>query len=222
MWIEDFTPNIESSNWTWNNAEVNHEVIEKIGEQTKKSAQWMQRVQKDEKKAKKYDLLLAWFLVKIIIDKKYDFILVKLLKAIDFWYSSNFILWILSLINTEISNKIREYNNKKLLNFAYKADKIIAFNSGELPQKVQNRVNYWIEDIIDSISLEYSNIQTEKVITCLKKDDTWIINDYISDILTFFLKNINIIVSEKESQNIASFIIWDVTKSIKKLNLETI
>jgi hypothetical protein len=35
---------------------------------------------------------LAGFLVKIIVDKKYDFILVKLLKALDFGYTSNFVL----------------------------------------------------------------------------------------------------------------------------------
>jgi hypothetical protein len=43
----------------------------------------MKRTQKDEKKAKKYDMLLAGFLVKIIIDKKYDFILNPLFSTLD-------------------------------------------------------------------------------------------------------------------------------------------
>jgi hypothetical protein len=222
MWIEEYVPSSESSEWDWNSKEAAPEVVEKSGERAKKSSAWIARTQKDEKKAKKYDLFLAWFLVKIIVDKKYDFILVKLLKAGNFWYTSNFILWILSLINIDISNKVRAHNNKKLINFSYKAEKIIAFNSGELPQKVQDRINYWIEDIIDCVTLEYSNIQTEKVITCLENDKNWIINDYISDILTFFLKNINIIISESEAQNVALFIISEVLKSIKKIKIEEV
>jgi hypothetical protein len=43
----------------------------------------MKRTQKDEKKAKKYDMLLAGFLVKIIIDKQYDFILSPLFSCLD-------------------------------------------------------------------------------------------------------------------------------------------
>jgi Zn ribbon nucleic-acid-binding protein len=222
MWIEEYIPSPESSEWGWNSKEAAPEVVEKSRESAKKSSAWIARTQKDEKKAKKYDLFLAWFLVKIIVDKKYDFILVKLLKASNFWYTSNFTLWILSLINIEISNKIRQHNNKTPINFSYKADKIIAFNSSELPKKVQDRINYWIEDIIDCITLEYSNIQTEKVINCLENDKNWIINDYISDILTFFLKNINIIINENEAQNVTLFIISEVSKSIKKLEINEV
>jgi hypothetical protein len=222
MSIEDFSPNLESSEWVWNSKEASPEVSEKNRESAKKASAWIARTQKDEKKAKKYDLLLAWFLVKIIVDKKYDFILVKLFKTGDFWYTSNFILWILSLINIEISNKIRKHNNKNLINFSYESKELLKFNNNDLPKKIQNRINYWIEDIIDCIVLDYSNIQTEKVIICLEKDKNWIINDYISDVLTFFLKNINIIISESQAQNIAIFIIWEVFKSIKKLKIEEV
>jgi hypothetical protein len=76
----------------------------------------------------------------------------------------------LSLINIDISNRIREHNRKKLINFKYKADKIIAFDDKEFPKEVRTRINYWIEDIIDSVTLEYSSIQTEKIISCLEND----------------------------------------------------
>ena len=56
MWLEDFTPEIESSEWWWNSAESIKEVSEKFKEASKKSQAKVQKTQKDEKKAKKYDL----------------------------------------------------------------------------------------------------------------------------------------------------------------------
>jgi hypothetical protein len=44
----------------------------------KKASAGIKRTQKDEKKAKKQDILLANFLVQLILDRKYDNILVNL------------------------------------------------------------------------------------------------------------------------------------------------
>jgi hypothetical protein len=89
-------------------------------------------------------------------------------------------------------------------------------------KEVKTRINHWIEDIIDSVTLEYSSIQTERVIFCLETDVNGIINDYISDILAFFLKDINIIIKEGEAQSIAIFVISEVLRALKKLELEEI
>jgi len=67
MSLEEFTPSESPESWA-NSAEVS----EKLKEAIKRWTAGMKRTQKDEKKAKKYDMLLAGFLVKIIIDKKYD------------------------------------------------------------------------------------------------------------------------------------------------------
>ena len=65
---------------------------EKFRESIKKWAAWTGRTQKDEKKAKKYDFLLSTFLVKILLDKKYDDLLENIFMLLDEWYPSNFIL----------------------------------------------------------------------------------------------------------------------------------
>ncbi len=70
MSLDEFTPDIESSEGGWNSAEASKEVSEKFKEAVKK--------------AKKYDFLLANFLVKIIVDKKYDPILERLFKTMDY------------------------------------------------------------------------------------------------------------------------------------------
>jgi hypothetical protein len=67
MSLEEFSPS-ESPEAGANAAEIS----EKLKDAIKRGTAGIKRTQKDEKKAKKYDMLLAGFLVKIIIDKKYD------------------------------------------------------------------------------------------------------------------------------------------------------
>ncbi len=221
MGLEDFSPDIESSEWGFQANEKVSEVSEKIKESSKKAAAWVKRTKQDEQKAKKYDFLLAWFLVKIIVDKKYDFILEELFKVINHSYPSNFVLWVLSLINIEISNKIRENINKELINFSYKSLELKDFDDTNIDLEVKNRINYWIEDIIDSVTIEYSSIQTLKIIELLENDNDIIVN-YIANIMFFFLKSVNIKINKKQALNISDFIISETLKSIKKLNIEEV
>ena len=221
MSLEEFNPDIESpENW-WNSAEISGEVSEKFKESVKKATSWIWRTQRDEKKAKKYDLLLASFLVQIILDKRYDKILESLFRTMDYWYTSNFVLWVVSLINIEISNKIRDISNKKYIVFNYKSVESIEFDDNNLPFEIKNRINYWIEDIIDSIIIEYSNIQTKRVIKLLEKDSK-IINYYIANVFTFFLDEINIKISNNKALNISDFIITEINKSIKNIELKEV
>ncbi|MDD2908106.1 MAG: hypothetical protein PHH98_05735 [Candidatus Gracilibacteria bacterium] len=221
MGLEDFSPELDTSESLGKGNEAVEKISEKVKESSKKASAGIQRTQQDEKKAKKYDFLLAGFLVKIIVDKKYDFILQELFKVMSFGYTSNFVLGILSLINTEISNKIREHNVKLPIVFNYKKGEKVIFDDSNIDIEIKNRINYWIEDIIDSVTIDYSNIQTKKIIELLESDDENLSN-YISNILGFFLHNLNISISKSTSINISNFIIGEVLKSIKKLNLEEV
>lgn len=221
MSLEEYTPDIDSSESWWNSAEASKEVSEKFKESVKKATSWIWRTKKDEKKAKKYDYLLANFLVRIIVDKKYDWILQSLFKTMDFWYTSNFVLWIVSLVNMEVSDKIREISNKEKINFQFKSDSKLEFNDSDLPLEIKNRINHWIEDIIDSLTIEYSNIQTKRVLELLETDKS-VINYYTANIFAFFLEEINIEISNSKALNIADFIISEVRKSIKNIKINNI
>jgi len=222
MGLEEYIPDIDSSESWWNTAEASKESSEKYKESSKKAQAQIQKTKKDEKKAKKYDFLLAGFLVKIIVDKKYDTILETLFPAIHEWYPSNFVLWILSLINTDISNKIRETSNKELINFEYnKNNKQEEFNDSKINPEIRTRINYWVEDITDSVTLEYSNIQTIKLKKLLIEDEI-ILLSYTSKVFSFFLNEINISISESKSKNISNFILSEVKKSIDNLKIENI
>ena len=222
MWIEDYSPDIDSSEWVWNWAEKTKEASEKYRESQKKAWAKIAKTQKDEKKAKKYDFLLAGFLVKIIVDKKYDSILETLFPTIHKWFPSNFILWILSLINIEISNKIREVSQKEKISFKYNIKKNLeTFDDSNIDKEIQNRINYWVEDIVDSVTIEYSSIQTEKLKELLISNDELLLI-YMSKVFSFFLKQLNINISKSKSDNITEFILSEIKKSINNLKIKEI
>ena len=219
MWLEDYSPDIDSVESWWWQAEASKEVSEKFKEAVKKATAWIKRTQKDEKKAKKHDLLLANFLVKFIIDKKYDDILASLLKVLDSWYPSNFILWILSLLNIEISHKIRDMIWEERIYFNYiPARDSIEFDDSDIDIKIKNRINNWFEDINFIVSVEYSSILTKKVIDSIKINDNLI--NFASKVFTFFLNELNIEISHSKSIWICEFILYEVEKTLKELEIE--
>jgi len=221
MSLDDYIPDESTSESGWASNEKATEKAEKFKEQSKKASAWIKRTQKDEKKAKKQDLLLANFLVKIILNKKFDDVLDLLFKLLDKWYPSNFLLWVLSLIYIEISDKIRLSNNLEKIEFSYINTEKIEFDDSNIDIQIKNRINFWVEDIILSVSANYSHILTKRLINLLEKKDDDILN-FISKIFIFFLKEINITINKTQSDNIANFILKEVLKKIKSLNIEKI
>lgn len=219
MWLEDFTPQEFWEAWP-----KSAEVAEKIKEAAKKSASWIKRVAKDEKKAKKYDNILAWFLVEIIRDKKYDFLLRKLFMLIDDSFPSHFLLWILSLVYDPISDNIRSLQKKEKIVFNYKkTDSIIEFDDSNLDQNIKNRINSWIEDSIWILWVDYSSMQIKNLLNLLsKKDKKNNLSEFISIIFTFFLKEQNILIPQNISLSYSDFIVEQIFEEIKNIKIEKI
>ncbi|MDA7494859.1 hypothetical protein N8455_00800, partial [Candidatus Gracilibacteria bacterium] len=203
MSLEDFTPS-ESPEGSAETGSNSAEVAEKLKEAIKRGAAGMKRTQKDEKKAKKYDMLLAGFLVKIIIDKKYDFILTSLFSCLDKGFSSNLVLGILSLAHEEISEKIKSLAGKEYTPYSFQYEETHEFNDSHVTPQVQARINSWVEDITDIIALEYSSIQINE----LKKNfianrDT--ILQFTANVFKFFLHNSNITIQDSTLFSISEF-----------------
>ena len=221
MSLDEYSYDIDNSESPWSSPEQVKEVSEKFKESIKKASAWITRTQKDEKKAKKYDFLLANFLVKIIIDKKYDSVLENIFKVMDFWYSSNFILWILSLINLEVSNKIREISWKEQISFDFRLEEIWEFDDNNIRKPIKDRINLWIEDMIDATTIDFSSIQNKRNIELLDKD--WkVIIIFTAQIISFFLNEANISIKKDKAISISKFIISEVKSAMKSLKIEEI
>jgi hypothetical protein len=223
MWLEDFSLDLDNwidSSWdSWVN-KAKEVASEKAQEQAKKSAAWIKRTQKDEKKAKKCDFLLASFLVKIIKDKKYDFLLEDLFSCLDINYPSNFLIWLLSLIYLPISDKIREKSKKPIIEFNYISKELIEFNDLKTPKEVQDRLNFWVEDIIDILSIEYSSLLTKRLKKMYWKDKYLL--RLTSKIISFFFQEINITITASKAQKLSEFILKEVYKKILLIKIEEI
>ena len=97
----------------------------------------------------------------------------------------------------------------------------IEFNDNNINKNIKNRINFWIEDLIDILSIEFSNIQNKRNIDLLEKDNKIIVL-FTAQIFSFFLKGVNISIQKEKAISISNFIISEVKQNIKKLQIEEI
>lgn len=219
MSLEDIW-SAESGQETWWNASP--EISEKFKETAKKAAAWAARTQRDEKKAKRYDFFLSSFLVKMILDKKYDSVLEKAIPLLNEWYPSNFILSVLSIAYEPISLKMREVlTSKPLHNFELvPKETLTQFSDFEIDEPIKLRINIWIEDIIDAISIDNSSVVTKKLQDFSTFDEN--MKQFISEALIFFLFHLNYTITKEKSLSFASFIVTEVKKILNATKIEEI
>jgi hypothetical protein len=106
----------------------------------------------------------------------------------------------MSLVYLDISNEIRKHSKKQKIDFYYKSKQKIDFDDSNLDENIRNRINTWIEDIYDSVTLEYSSIITKRLIELLKKEEKII--SFIAEVFSFFLEENNIKISKQKAENI--------------------
>lgn len=214
---------IGSLDWSqeswWNAAQ---EISEKFKEVAKKASAWAARTQRDEKKAKRYDFFLSSFLVKMILEKKYDSLLEKVFYLLNKWYPSNFVLSVVSLVYMPISVKIREEVSKKTINelSIKKQEFLTDFKDFEIDEEIKKRINIWIEDIIDAIWIDSSSIVSKKLQELIQLDSD--IKEFISETLIFYLLEYNYLISKEKSLSFASFITNEIKKLLNMMKIEEI
>lgn len=211
MSIEEFSP-VESSEGAQNSSEP---ISEKYKEAAKKAWAGIKRTQKDEKKAKKYDFLLAKFLVEMILKKRYDSLLDDLFICLDAGYGTNFLLGVLSLIYLPISHEIRSFAGKPEIVFHYEPQKEkIPFDDHTMPPQVRTRVNSWIEDMEIVTGMEVSSIITKRTLWLILYDEK--IRQFTSSVFSFFFVELNIDISDAKAKSYSEFILSELEKSLKK------
>lgn len=216
MSLEDLGA-VESSEWWSNSAEIS----EKYKQAAKKARAGIKRTKKDEKKAKKYDFLLAKFLVEMILKKKYDALLDDLFTCFDAGYGTNFLLWILSLVYLPISHEIRKFSWKPEITFHYEIPaEIQSFDDHDLPQEVRERVNAWIDDMESVTYMEASSIITKRTLGLILYDEK--VRGFTSKVFSFFFEELNISISEVKARSYSDFILSELQKKTKSLLGEVI
>lgn len=211
MSIEEYSAPDES----WEAWSQSSEISEKYKAAAKKAGAGIKRTQKDEWKAKKYDFLLAKFLVEMILKKKYDGLLDDLFHCLDAWYGTNFLLGILSLIYLPISTEIRRAAGKDPIDFQYViSGEQIQFDDHALAPQVRQRVNQWIEDMEAVVSFEVSSIITKRTLGLILYDEK--VRIFTSSVFAFFFTELNIAITDSKAKSYSEFILSELEKSLKK------
>ncbi|MCT4617430.1 MAG: hypothetical protein N4A38_04430 [Candidatus Gracilibacteria bacterium] len=195
------------------------EVSEKDRQRQEKAKKQFKKLQKDENKAKKTDLLLADFLSQILKDRRYDFLWDDIIDNIDEGVPSNFILGVLSLIYLPISDKIREFTLKEKIVFDYSTEERIKFDDNKLDDKIKLRINQMLEDIIGVVTYEPSTVLTQRLIKQIKQKQ---VVKFFQKTFLFFFDNINIDISDKKALSYSMFILDEIRKTLEKIELEEI
>ena len=211
MSVEDYWA-VDEGSESWSQSS---EISEKYKAAAKKAGAGIKRTQKDEKKAKKYDFLLAKFLVELILKQKYDELLDGLFSCLDSGYGTNFLLGILSLIYIPISSEIRSASWRSPIVFEYIPSNVqLKFDDHDLAPEIRARVNSWIDDMECVITLEVSSIITKRTLGLILYDDK--VRAFTSDVFAFFFSELNISISQTKANSYSEFILWELEKSLKK------
>ena len=210
MSIEDIESLDSLESWSQSS-----EVSEKYKESAKKASAGIKRTQKDEGKAKKYDFLLARFLVELILKKKYDSLLEKLFICLDAGYGTNFLLWVLSLVYLPISHEIRKSSWEEYIEFHYIiSQQRQSFQEDAIPERVRQRINEWILDMHSVISFEVSSLIMERTLRLVLYDER--VRDFTRSVFIFFFDELNIEMSSKTAESYSEFILSELEKTLKK------
>lgn len=203
MGLEEFIPQESGEQWP-----ASAEIVEKIREGIKKWQAGTKRVRKDEKKAKHYDMSLAHFLVKILLEKKYDSLFDSMFWTIHSGVPSNLVMWILSLIYPDISNYIREFSGKSLIDFHFLSEETLNFSDSDLPSDLKQRVNEWIEDIIDILKHDPSTVLVEKTIHAIYESEE--IYVFWTQVFIYFMNESNVYIRDSKARDYINYIFKQV------------
>lgn len=214
--LENFNSDESAEQWT-----SSVEVSEKFKEAVKKATAGIQRTQKDEKKGKQYDMMLSSFLIEIILNKNFDSLLPSLFDLMDEGYPSNFLLGVLSLVYHPIHKKVREISKKEEFLFHYQApSEEMPFHDYLIDKDIKTRINTWIEDVIDVVTIDPSSILTNRFKELVATDEKVIF--FFAMTFQFFFQTLHIQISVEKSQSYGQFIVSEIQKSLQKIHLEEV
>lgn len=128
---------------------------------------------------------------------------------------------VFSLVYLPISDEIRKESKKEKITFLYlpRGEKE-QFHDSFIDDELRLRINQWIEDMEDVISLEPSSITSLKTIKLLEKDE--FIYSFTAQVFAFFLQEKNIHIPHSKAKSYSEFIILELEKTLKKITFETI
>ena len=134
---------------------------------------------------------------------------------------------ILALVSHKASDTLRmEYGGKEVE--LIKTEPIpesskVLYQSKNLRQDIRLRINEWVEDLFLAATKNPSSILTGKFLQLLgKKQERDVFLECLTTAISFFFLKKNIIISIEESRAFSLFILVELEKRVKAIQLEEV
>lgn len=225
MWLDN-VDNLEGEEGT---SEIG---VEQQSEASKakasKSLAWIQKTRKDEKKAQRDNDYLHICLRDIIASRRYDAIIPHIFPLFDAGVPSHIIIGGFSLIYKPASDIIRDHYIIGGVNGAHREFQFpvyetpVEFDDETIEPPIRKRINEWIEDIFAIIGHDPSTVMTERFLRILGWKEKKDLTKLLAEILMFFLISLNIHIAKDKASLYTEFILKEVEKKLKDLELEKI
>jgi hypothetical protein len=210
-------------------SEVSQEQVEQFQEQMAQAQAALQKLQKEEGKAKKRDNALAALLSRFVKSNKDQDILKLIVICLNIEIPVNFIVAILSIgyqeIQEEINLQLKKdpppaisvQEEKKFMDGIEKEEKKLeekqTFDEKHLPDEVKRRINEWVRDIL-LLSLENKKKMLESVYEQNIPRQTPL--ELTAKMLERYLLTANIEGSFNRIQTFSDYILKGIEKELQK------
>lgn len=98
---------------------------------------------------------------------------------------------------------------------------MVIFSDSHLPNVIKNRINFWVEDMIDVLSIDISHISKQKNLNLIEAQENIIIS-YMFQVFSFFLLENYFEISQRKSKDYCFFILSEIRKSLHKIETEEV
>ncbi len=216
---------LESGGWLSTSQESPSERSEKQKESSKRAQAQLQKIQKDEKKAKGDNDDLFQILSRFIQNPLYDVLVPRVTLLLEKTYSSRFIMTVVALVSPEAAHFLLEAIGKGKL-----ITEVIHLHHSEIREKfhedtthtsIRSWISTWINTSQEFLTKDTSSVVlSQKLSLLLASPDRRYASEALTEFFTFFFDMRNIDIDEKKSRAYADFILWELQKSLTK-HLET-
>lgn len=217
--MESENSELESGDWLSNSREVSTEKSEKQKESSKKAQAQLQKIQKDEKKAKGDNEDLFIILSKFIQNPLYEPLVPRVTLLLEKTYSSRFIMSIVALVFPEAAYFVLgATGNQELISqvkHLYHSEIRKQFHDDDIHSSIRDWISTWIRVSQEFLTKDDNSIVlTQKLSTLLASVDQKYASMALADFFSFFFDMRNIVIDSKKSSAYAEFILSELQKSL--------
>ncbi len=204
--------------------EAPSEKKESTGEKSKKAERFIQKAQKDERRARSDNSDLYSILTKFLKNPLFDELFQPVTSLLEQAFPSRLILWLIAFVYPEatlyVGEKLQRKEMVKSMMLLSREEKLKLFQEDTLDISIRNWMSLWITSWYDFIlHQDASIIMNHKLFSLLKTEASKaLLIDGVKAVLVFFFQTRNITLSPSVATRYADFIVSQMFEKVQHLS----